>query len=537
MHSGNTQEYLVILSNTLEKERKYTEIQNKIDTLQIDMLMEKTISTQEENATLTTRIEEYELLKEEGEKREEELKERVNEIKEMAKENKKIETALKTAETKLTATENNIKTQKNNLQNKEEEIARLTEEITKLTAKITQLENELAKQVSRVQTETEQSNHHQQENIRAKKEIEALKEQIKQRETEKKELENTIQESKKAALEKEEAEYKKQRELKRQIEELETRATTTNTAEYNQLKIESEISKAKAQEKEKTIEILQGTIDRLENLLSKQLTTYTPHSAYSSQYPAGFTEHSHSQIQSSSRGPKAIGYQRRAQIEQTIPMESANKEIYNESTTSTVIPTRLVDMVADHSSDEADRYTGITRQMIKDRNTQDTPQSYTHPNTEEPSIKLISTPKSPRKSRPAQRKMPNEPSKDSIRDSTKPKEQISTLSKRPSTQTDENRPQEQIQFSEDSKKLKKPAPAKRKTKAEAMDFKKELSKTTTKKHKPTLQPEEKEAKEKKDFSTLFSKTKSKGVFSNKSDSDSFFANLSFSTYEDSHENK
>lgn len=435
-------EYAILFNRTVYEERRYNEIEQKINNEIIALLLreyalvaEEKDNQEKEYKNLVSSKEEVDALTEALEERTQIIAEKEKEIKELVKQKKDLETQIKKIQKNAEEQKKEIEEKEKYIQSKEDALkVQLTKKEEELVQKKKELEQEI--EIMKGQAaEIEQLKNLLQSRTSALEEKQVC---IAEKETRIETLEAALVEEKKRKEREEEQVYKKERDLKRKIEELEDKlAKHPSNApvlveEIAKIRMESEVSKAKVEEKDRTITILQSSIQRLEDLLNKHLQMAENRAAAPSQ----------------------------EMISQLIIAAQKDKQ-------------------------QKDK-------QQKDKENKLIPAAIT---------------------------------------TTAAREQIFTPIQSIVTHTDKKI--EEIK-PETQKKSPRATATRRKAKGEKMDFAKEISKTAaTKKRKEeekiTL-PSPVEEK-KKDFSTLFSKSKRKEVFAPQTESSSFFAELSFSEYE------
>ncbi|KAH9386176.1 uncharacterized protein NEMAJ01_1072 [Nematocida major] len=436
LQRGRGPEYEALFQKTLEQERRYNDIEKKINNEIIRLLIVHHTELESNKQTLQAEIERLEHEKEArqaaedvAKQREAETEEKEVQLKEAFKDKKDLEKKLAALQKSIEAVEKKalLETEAEKKRLAESEAMRkkeqeLIKELEEKQEAVAMRERDLVRETERKNQEIEKAKNLSAEVEKTQSELAKKRKEIEEKELEISQLEKTLKEVRKTREAKEEETYEKERDLKRKIQDLEEKikvfpeCSSSAREEISQLKIESEISKAKVEEKNKTIEILQGTILRLESLFAKQME----YAMVSAPKP-GFSP---PPARPSEEKPEAPVEDHRAHAE--------NKTV----------------------------------------------------NTfEEPAPK------------PALEKKPKQP----------------------------------------AQREKKEAPVRKRGKREVVDIKKEMSKQNlareTKKIQEALSDSEEDRKEKKDFSTLFGKKKTKNVFTGRPEASSFFANLSFSDYE------
>lgn len=461
-------EYKVLLRNTTEQERRYAEIDKKINNEIIRLLIQEYTSVEKEKQELKEEIEKLEQEKEAREIAEEEVKAKTKETEQKEKALKEAHKTKKEAEAQLADLQKVIEELRAATEQESGEKAKKIKEVEDLQAKEKDLINELKKkekviaskekelkeEIEKKNKEIERARALSKEIAEVQKELVSREKKIGEKENDISLLETALREGRQMRDKKEEETYEKERDLKRKISELEDKIKTTPectsaiSEEVNRLKIESEISKAKVEEKNKTIEILQGTIARLETLFTRQME-YT--------------------IKAMPRHTEDYSLENKGQ--------NTNKHMTE--------PVRPIPVVKETKLKQKPKLeeTSLEKKPLLETILE-----------EDLEKDLITQPK--------ENKIPAKE-----KSSTKPP------AKQPQKRNTVKRKGEVIDF---KKELSKQTQAREIKKSKEKDLSDSSSDTQ---------------KEKKDFGSLFGKKKGKSVFTGRPEASSFFANLSFSDYE------
>ncbi|KAI5184361.1 hypothetical protein NEHOM01_0106 [Nematocida homosporus] len=507
--SGLPDAYLTLLKQTLTEESKYNEIDQKINNEIITLLLNECATLDEEReemerstAELTQAQTEIEELNQTLADQEKILKDRDLAISIKEKEAKEYLRRQKDLETTITKTQAEIDRLNLAINQAQQEVSlerTKTSQLEETKAQITQqsqAEAQARSSLLQTLTETQAKLEETLQSLRLEKEaktqiqleterltqlIQTKTQDLEGKQTSllKKEehiatLEHSLAQAKQIQTEQEEALYRQERDLKRRIEELESQIarhptnTPATTEELAQIRIENEISKAKVEEKDKTIAILQGTIQRLEDLLAKQMQCVSERSPISYPPPEFFSQ-------------LLLAKENRPEPDRPTlpgPRPSLNQPPAQHAPIAQVRSPLL--------SPQATTTTPSLGKSTANPLTSSTPAN-SGPTQPRAAAKKSSTTSAPEKKRPDSTGLPAQKKKGPIMDFKK------ELSKR--------------------------------------SAKKSPSRTVTPAQSTPESPKDEPATEKKDFSKLFSKPQSKGIFSGKPEASSFFANLSFSDYE------
>lgn len=493
-------QYLALLRRTAEQERKYTDIENTINQEIIRLLTQEHQEVCVEKDVLREKIEELSAQQSQKEVVTEELaaKEAALHLKE--REAKDVHAQKKALEKQLKKTEDDHRKSEKKKEEaltlaaaKEKELDEIRKSQKEMQETLQSAKSALQKKEDEAQVlarakeeAAQQASSLKIEVLEREKEIERIKQCMEKKEKEAQQLQEKITQGNRAVSQ------EAQKKLERRIEELEEEVrkhpldVQKAREECTQFRIEKEISKAKVEEKDKTIVILQNTISRFEDLLSKQMQ-FSIEKAYSAHVlPEAFNV-----IAERLQGPRVSPViPERAGAVQSLPPPSVQREVDGPLHIQEEIP-KIKQKLPN----------GVVREPVQPK----------------------------KESGHEHRKTKTERSENAEQGAMDSEEVLGLFdARRRSSKKRSGAPAPRQIDSSSTVTAPKKESGRGKRKGQVMDFNQEMAK------KPAASQNHGQAlveTKKKDFSTLFGKNKEKAVFSARPEASSFFANLSFSDYE------
>jgi len=535
------EKYAALLMRSSYQERRYHEISEKINSEIVGLLLNEHKELEEERDALVLQRAELGASEQETEKLSHDIQEKSAMIKEKEKEIKEIEKQKKEIEASLQKAQERIKKQEELEATAQEEAQRQRAEAEEAKKREKELQSALEKQAEELKEKegklkkaVENKNLDQEKERLLKKEIEektkSVEErgrQVEEKEKEIEALQSSLAEIKKKRSQEEEEVYARERGLKRKISELEEAIKTRPEGsekikeDLHVVTVEREISRAQVEEKERTIAILQNAIQRMEGLLTKQMELSIEKSYQNREgRDAG-------SILGRAGGtlPRSEEKDRRAEI------EALN---ISEARASPKDMKKAQHDGGDTPSSDREEKEDIGQLQVRKQQEEKPAVRNSRNRTENRNGAAQARGKSDKKEESPQLRPPAiSEERPTVRAGRRKQNLLrpDIVKSNASIEEEEKRAPKASKTAKNTKD--------KKAQGHAVDFKKEMEKSKENREKPKKRKseekdEEKEKeKEKKDFSTLFGKTKSKGVFSNRPEASSFFANLSFSDYEDS----